>query len=64
MRIQRHKHSRFWAVADRAGTLVAVCVYKRGASHVVRLLSRLDSPVRPHRCRTLAKRREERSQPL
>lgn len=37
MSITRHK-KRFWAVWDADGTLICVCVYKKGAHEVVRLL--------------------------
>jgi hypothetical protein len=40
MRIARYQHSRFWAVWDGDGTLVCLCVYKRGALEVVRRLTR------------------------
>jgi hypothetical protein len=36
--ISKHGHSRFWAVRDPGGVMVCVCVYKRGASEVVRRL--------------------------
>ena len=32
------KYGRYWAVYDRAGVLVCVTVYKRGALEVVRRL--------------------------
>jgi len=33
------KYGRYWAVIDADGTLVCLCVYKRGALEVVRRLS-------------------------
>ena len=33
------KYGRCWAVLDADGTLVCLCVYKRGALEVVRRLS-------------------------
>jgi hypothetical protein len=39
MRIERYGKTRFWAVLDADGTLVCLCVYKRGALEVVRRLS-------------------------
>jgi hypothetical protein len=33
------KYGRFWVVLDTDGTLICVCVYKRGAAEVVRRLS-------------------------
>ena len=44
MRIERYGKTRYWAVIDWAvidadGTLVCLCVYKRGALEVVRRLA-------------------------
>ena len=36
--VNRHKHTRFWAVRSGAGELICVCVYKRGALEVARRL--------------------------
>jgi len=36
--IEKHGHSRFWAVRDSAGGLVVVATYRKGAVHVARLL--------------------------
>jgi hypothetical protein len=36
--IARWKNGRFWSLSDQEGNLVCVCVYKRGASEVTRLL--------------------------
>ena len=33
------KYGRYWAVLDADGTLVCLCVYRRGALEVVRRLS-------------------------
>jgi hypothetical protein len=32
------KHGRYWAVYDADGTLVCLCVYRKGAKEVVRRL--------------------------
>jgi hypothetical protein len=37
-RVARYGNSRYWAVADAAGALVCVTVYRRGAEEVVRRL--------------------------
>jgi hypothetical protein len=39
MRIERYGKTRYWAVIDTDGTLVCLCVYKRGALEVLRRLS-------------------------
>jgi len=39
MTITRYRKTRFWAVWDTDGTLIAVCVYKKGAEEVLRRLS-------------------------
>jgi hypothetical protein len=44
MKIERYKQTRFWAVLDKDGTLIAVCVYKRGAREVLRRLTASDQP--------------------
>ncbi|MCZ7636890.1 MAG: hypothetical protein M5U12_13090 [Verrucomicrobia bacterium] len=36
--VTKHGRSRFWALRDRAGVLVCLCVYKRGALEVARRL--------------------------
>ena len=38
MRVERYQNTRFWAVRDAEGTLVCLCVYKRGALEVLRRL--------------------------
>ena len=38
MRIARYGTTRYWAVIDADGTLVCLCVYKRGALEVLRRL--------------------------
>jgi hypothetical protein len=35
-RVERYDKTRFFAVRDAAGTLVCVCVYRRGAEEVAR----------------------------
>lgn len=46
LRVERYGKTRFWAVWDAAGTLVCVCVYRRGAREVVRRLQALDDAQR------------------
>jgi hypothetical protein len=36
MRIARYGNTRYWAVIDADGTLVCLCVYRKGALEVVR----------------------------
>jgi len=36
MRVERYQNTRFWAVIDASGTLVCLCVYRKGAEEVVR----------------------------
>ncbi len=38
MRIARYRNTRYWAVIDTEGTLVCLCVYRKGALEVVRRL--------------------------
>jgi hypothetical protein len=38
MRIERYGKTRYWAVIDTDGSLVCLCVYKRGALEVQRRL--------------------------
>jgi hypothetical protein len=38
MRIERYGNTRYWAVLDTDGTLVCLCVYRKGAQEVVRRL--------------------------
>ena len=38
MRIARYGKTRYWAVIDTDGTLVCLCVYRKGAAEVVRRL--------------------------
>jgi hypothetical protein len=38
MRIERYGNTRYWAVRDRDGSLICLCVYKRGALEVLRRL--------------------------
>jgi hypothetical protein len=38
MRIERYGKTRYWAVLDRDGALVCLCVYKRGALEVLQRL--------------------------
>ena len=44
--VERYGNSRFFAVRDAAGTLVCVCVYRRGAEEVARRLQALDDAQR------------------
>ena len=39
LHVERYKAGRFWGVYDRAGQLVCVCVYKKGAAEVIARLS-------------------------
>ena len=39
MRIARYGKSRHWAVYDDKGTLICICLYKKGAEEVVRRLT-------------------------
>ena len=39
MRIARYGKTRYWAVIDADGTLVCLCVYRKGAEEVVRRLT-------------------------
>jgi len=36
MRIEHYGNTRYWAVIDTAGTLVCLCVYRKGVIEVVR----------------------------
>ena len=38
MRITRYGNTRYWAVLDADGTLICLCVYRKGAEEVVRRL--------------------------
>jgi len=38
MRIERYGNTRYWAVRERDGALICLCVYKRGALEVLRRL--------------------------
>ena len=38
MTITRYKRTRFWAVYDASGSLICVCVYRKGAEEVARRL--------------------------
>ena len=38
MRIERYRKTRYWAVIDANGTLVCLCVYRKGAQEVVKRL--------------------------
>ena len=38
MRIERYKH-RYWALLDHDGTLICVCVYKKGAEEARRRIA-------------------------
>ena len=42
MRIERYERTRYWAVRGADGTLLCLCVYKRGAVEVVRRLQAMD----------------------
>ncbi len=38
MRIERYRNTRNWVVLDTDGSLVCLCVYRKGAREVVRRL--------------------------
>jgi len=38
MKIERYGKTRFWAVREKDGTLVCLCVYRKGAEEVVKRL--------------------------
>ncbi len=38
MRIACYQNTRFWAVLDTDGTLICLCVYRKGAEEVLRRL--------------------------
>ncbi len=38
MRVARYGNTRYWAVLDADGTLVCLCVYRKGAQEVVKRL--------------------------
>lgn len=39
LRVEKHRHSRFWAVRDHCGALVVVAAYRTGAENIARLLA-------------------------
>jgi hypothetical protein len=39
MRIERYGTTRYWAVIDADGSLICLCVYRKGAEEVVRRLT-------------------------
>jgi hypothetical protein len=41
MRIERYRNTCYWAVWDAAGTLVCLCVYRKGAAEVLKRLQAL-----------------------
>ncbi len=41
MRIERYRNTRYWAVLDPDGSLVCLCVSRKGALEVMRRLQRL-----------------------
>jgi hypothetical protein len=42
VQIERYRKTRYWTVLDATGTLVCLCVYRKGAEEVVRRLQALD----------------------
>ena len=42
------KYGRYWALYDDAGELVCVCLYKKGATEVLRRLAASRSPSATH----------------
>ena len=45
--IARWKEGRFWSLTDERGRLICVCVYKKGASEVKRLLEEREEYAAP-----------------
>ena len=41
MHIEKYGKTRYWALVDTTGELVCLCVYRRGATEVVRRLQAL-----------------------
>ena len=41
------KYGRYWALYDDAGELVCICLYKKGATEVLRRLQQLPAPPVP-----------------
>ena len=41
MRIEKYGNTCYWAVVDSMGTLVCLCVYRKGAVEVIRRLQAL-----------------------
>ena len=41
------KYGRYWAVLDTDGTLVCICLYKKGAAEVLRRLQQRPAPPVP-----------------
>jgi len=39
MQIERYGTTRYWAVIDADGSLICLCVYRKGAEEVVRRLT-------------------------
>ena len=42
MRVEKYGNTRYWAVVDTMGTLVCLCVYRKGAMEVIRRLQSLN----------------------
>lgn len=42
--ITRYRNTRYWALHDDAGALVCVCLYKKGATEVLRRLQQCPTP--------------------
>jgi hypothetical protein len=42
MRIEKYGNTRYWAVVDITGQLVCLCIYRKGATEVVRRFQTLD----------------------
>jgi len=41
MRYEKYKSGRFWAIYDEHNELISICVYKRGAVEVIKLILKL-----------------------
>ena len=48
MRIERYGNTRYWAVREKNGSLICLCVYRKGAQEVVRRLRRQEPRIKEH----------------
>jgi hypothetical protein len=42
MRIERYGNIRYWAIRERDGALICLCVYRKGAQEVLRRLQAME----------------------